>query len=235
MECGDTRLAFKTAWRKLKECGEPPNFGLQGAWAPDTDGCLVLQDEMPVHPGPPQTIAGFYQQQRSKRVVLVVKERAATTYAMWRPNSRAKPERRRLAHNQVRNAGAAWPLLCCTVLILHATDEQILHRLRRFTVLSETSSRVQWVRGARLQCGNALHPLRHVSRAELRRASADQRVAKASCVLDRAVPSHHRPSAGLLASDQRMCRCALVPLSVGSKPRLNRVRFQTANSPGAER
>ena len=88
VECGDRRMGYKTAWRKLKECGETPKFGSHDV---DDDGAVVLDDSAPAAPARGaeaiSSVVGFYQQQRSKRVVLVVKERAASTYAMWRPSS----------------------------------------------------------------------------------------------------------------------------------------------------
>jgi hypothetical protein len=124
VESADSRLSCHDAWRKLKECGELAHHG----------GGTVIKEavsraKMGVAEGPKAgafdssgAVCGFYQQKRSKRIVLVVREERATTYAVWRPNSRTAPERRRLSYRG----------LC--------------ERLTRFDALPDAVARDTWVR-----------------------------------------------------------------------------------------
>jgi hypothetical protein len=125
VESGDIRLGWKMAWRKLKECGELAHDGSSSVVNQAIELADIGQTSGPLasDQGAAGAVCGFYEQKRSKRAILVVKERMATTYAMWRPNSRKSAERRRLTYRQ----------LC--------------ERLRRFSALSNSAARTSWVRG----------------------------------------------------------------------------------------
>ena len=120
VESGDERLLWKQACRKLRECGELSHDGSSSVVSQ-----AVEMANFGANAGPLSTehgaICGFFLQKRSKRAVLVVKERLAATYAMWRPNSRKSAERRRLTYRQ----------LC--------------ERLKRFSALSEDAARTAWM------------------------------------------------------------------------------------------
>lgn len=124
VESADSRFSCRDAWRKLKECGEAAHYGASSVVSE-----AVQLAEMGAAEGPKAgasdtrgAVCGFYQQKRSKRVVLVVREERSTTYAVWRPNSRTTPERRRLTYRA----------LC--------------DRLTRFDALPEATARITWVR-----------------------------------------------------------------------------------------
>ena len=130
VESADSRLSCRDAWRKLKECGEAAHNGASSV-VREAVACA----EMGVAAGPKAgasdtrgAVCGFYQQKRSKRTVLVVREERSTTYAVWRPNSRTTPERRRLTYRA----------LC--------------ERLTRFEALHEDTARDTWV------CTQQLYP-----------------------------------------------------------------------------
>jgi hypothetical protein len=124
LESGDTRLGWKSAWQKLRECGEMAHDGGNGVIDAACRAAAIGAMS-----GPTVTdrgvrygaVCGFYQQKRSKRTVLVVKEPLASTYAMWRPNSRKSAERRRMTYRQ----------LC--------------DRLARFVALTDATARSDWV------------------------------------------------------------------------------------------
>jgi hypothetical protein len=124
LDSGDTRLWWKSAWQKLRECGEMAHDGGNGVIDAACRAAAIGAMS-----GPTVTdrgvrygaVCGFYQQKRSKRTVLVVKEPLASTYAMWRPNSRKSAERRRMTYRQ----------LC--------------DRLARFVALTDATARSDWV------------------------------------------------------------------------------------------
>jgi hypothetical protein len=123
VESADSRLTCRDALRKLKECGEAAHYGASSVIPEALQRAAMGAAEGP-KAGASDTrgaVCGFYQQKRSKRTVLVVREERSTTYALWRPNSRTTPERRRLTYRD----------LC--------------ERLTRFEALPEATARITWV------------------------------------------------------------------------------------------
>lgn len=125
VESQDSRLDCHDAWRKLKECGELAHHGGSHIVEQAVERASRGVAEGPRGSAPPGTVGavcGFYEQKRSKRTILVVREERSTTYALWRPNSKKHPERRRLTYRA----------LC--------------ERLMRFEALTDTAARGKWVR-----------------------------------------------------------------------------------------
>jgi len=128
---GDQRLDFGAGSRKLKESGELVHQGGQGV----VERAVQLAESGATNgpssrsaPDTPGAVVGFYQQKRSKRIVLVARE-GSRKYAIWRPNSRKTPEKRRL------------------------TFRDLCERLKRFDPLPESAARAIWVQ-TWMQLGN---------------------------------------------------------------------------------
>lgn len=97
VESGDSRLDWNLAQRFLRECGGKVHDGTERDDIDLVSATAGLYTESYCR----RAVCGYYLQKRSKRPILVVKEKLSSTYAIWRPNSRRKAEKRNLSYAQL--------------------------------------------------------------------------------------------------------------------------------------